>query len=119
MKVVIFVVCFLMLVPFAFAKDLFIRVDANNMIIDASSHEANLSESKSHIGRVVKLKLEDLPQHPWYGDHYKDGKVTFDSYKRAEREQEIIDKQNKRDSIRTKLKGLGLTNEEVTELLNN
>jgi len=112
LKILIFLIMFTPSI--AFARELYIRVDNSDTIVDITTEQENLSNSRT--GRVYKINSDKTPI---YGDHYKNNALVFDSVKRTQIQQDIQKKQQLKETIRTKLKGLGLTNEETSFLLDN
>lgn len=92
--------------------ELFIRVDSSNVVIDITSLEGNLSKHKT--GAVYKIAdVYKLSSFPTCGDHYLNGKFTFDSPQRAEAALAAQKRQAAISSIKPKLKSLNFSDDEI------
>lgn len=89
-------------------------VNSEDEIIDISSHEANLS-----AGRVAQgiTKFVETNQNLMVGDHYKNDELVYDSTKRAELADNIVKRVADITNIKTKLKLLGLSEDEIKIIL--
>ncbi len=88
------------------------KAGEENMINDSSSHRANIS--KTRTGQIIEVPSRPFPIH---GDHFINGVVIQDSIRRQEAIDERIARTERKITTRTKLQGLGFTNEEVRDII--